>query len=305
MAKHEHYFVVNGDESIHLHSENGTAYELAVDNAGALTVTNEATGAVSGVGGGGGKYKQPEWGASTEIVDILPETTFEVSEETGGMAPIMEPLPCLLAEGETYEVDYNGASYSCVCRVRSGDTTTEYNLGNTNAIGDESAPATDEPFAIAFADETTAAEMGYYGVVVPLDGSTTITLSIKGPSGEIKTIPQKYVEPAPVPPLRISIVGQDVQADDNLMYTLNVDVTDIRKAIVSGRMVYFDQNGRLFGLLEAQLDVDCYVFGFETNVADGVRVTFSTYEVGSYGPSGSSKTRAVRREYSCVEYVAQ
>lgn len=52
MAKHEHYFMVNGDKRLHLHSDDGTAYEVAVSNAGSLTVTNSQTGEVSGGGGG-------------------------------------------------------------------------------------------------------------------------------------------------------------------------------------------------------------------------------------------------------------
>ncbi len=52
MAKHDHYFVVNGDETIHLHSQNGTAFDLTVSDSGAVTVTNSMTGESSAAVGG-------------------------------------------------------------------------------------------------------------------------------------------------------------------------------------------------------------------------------------------------------------
>lgn len=210
MAKKKH-FVTNGDESIHLHSANGTAYELAVGNDGALTVTNEATGAVSGGGGGlptgGAPHQQLVTDAEgkalwegrlayayTGMVEILPETTFEATEETEGMALIMEPPLHMLIEGGTYEVNYNGASYNCVCyALASEEDGTIYVLGNAGAV-EEGLPVTDDPFVIAFYEEAFAVAQGLWGMAIPLDGSTTITLSITGEAEKVSHMDRKYIK---------------------------------------------------------------------------------------------------------------
>lgn len=188
----------------------------------------------------GSQYQQPDWGVdTTTIVDILPETTFEASEDTGGMAPITNPLLYDLVGGNTYEVRYNGSSYSCVCFNFSDgrEGSGQLYLGNAAAAGNEDAPATDEPFVVAIFYGTSLEENGVPGMVIPLDGSATFTLSIRGASNEMHAIPAKYVEHAPVAPLLVTVVR--LSASDLSVSILDTTFSDIAKAINSGRIVYF------------------------------------------------------------------
>lgn len=179
-----------------------------------------------GTGGGGGsasKYKQPEWGAETAIVDILPEAEYSIMSEEEPIAVITSPVSHALVVGDTYEVIYNGTSYNCTC-VR--DDSGNYALGNMGAAGGD-YPDTGEPFMIGFFDEGQAAELGFHAMIAPLDGSTTFTLSINGEVEVIHAIPAKYVENKTV--MRVN-VSNDMVADKTY--------DEVAEAIEAGAHVY-------------------------------------------------------------------
>lgn len=190
-------------------------------------------------GGSASKYKKPDWGADTAIVDFLPETTFEASEDMGGMAPITNPLPYTLVGGNTYEVIYNGTRYSCVCFDEdNGAGGGALYLGNAAATGIE-APASDEPFVFASFYGSALDDMGVPGIAMPLDGSTSFTLSIKGESGEIHKIPNEYTDFAPL----------NVTATvDGTTIKLSVTYKEIIEAIEIGKSVYVNGSGHVYTL---------------------------------------------------------
>lgn len=138
--------------------------------------------------------------AYTGMVEFLTETTFEV-DTSEGMVPIMEPPLRMPVEGSTYEVNWNGASYKTGCVASSsGDMPgTLYVLGNLVADG---GPDTGEPFLIAFYDDVAAASMNFRGLIAPLDGSTTITLSIMGEAEKVSHMDRKYIK---------DMYGEDVE----------------------------------------------------------------------------------------------
>jgi len=204
IAKH---FVNNGDGSIHLHSENGTAYELAVDNAGALTVTNEATGAVSGVGGGTGL---PTGGAAHQqlvtdadgkalwedrlayaesgVVEILPETTVPI---VGDENPVTEQFAAPLVEGNKYTITYNGTAYECTAQPFDVGGAACTALGNLGVMtGGED---TGEPFVLLAIPPTMAIEIGATAMLVPLDGAETVTIKISGKGETVHRLDRKYL----------------------------------------------------------------------------------------------------------------
>lgn len=114
--------------------------------------------------------------SSPSEVVILPETVTTVVEEMDGQAPITTPLSATPTEGATAKVTYNGTEYPCTVANASEEGIDAFVMGNFAAIGmpfDGSNP--DAPFVVAL---IPAGDSGGYGMVVPLDGATSITLSI-------------------------------------------------------------------------------------------------------------------------------
>ena len=91
-----------------------------------------------------------------------------------------------IAEGETYIVSWNGVDYKCIAFV-ADDVVS---LGNASAFGGED---TGEPFVIVPVVNVEDASAAYT-VIMPLDGSTTLTISIRQEVTEIQKISGKYVE---------------------------------------------------------------------------------------------------------------
>lgn len=144
-------------------------------------------GCSSGSGGSGGgsasKYKQPDWGIEENAVEVLPEVAL-----TGeGQMPIVQEFS-LIAEQE-YTVNWNGVVYKCKAVEVQVDVAMVC-VGNIAAV--EESGDTGEPFMIACLPAEAVPEMGMYGMVFPLDGSTAVTLSITG--AKIHSIPAKYTE---------------------------------------------------------------------------------------------------------------
>ena len=194
-----------------------------------------------GSGGSASKYKQPEWGADTAIVDILPEETHNAAQVEGGMA--MFTLPSInyaLAGGKVYEVKYNGTSYNCPCHVQSGGENGDmYCLGNVGLLGYDGVEMTEEPFVIIL----SYVEGVFTGQMIALDGSETVTLSIKGESGEIHKIPADYVL---LEPMIVTITPVSGAILTN--YTFD----EIIKAINNGRSVFVKNDNYLLSFTNMQ-----------------------------------------------------
>lgn len=140
-------------------------------------------------------------------VVVLPETIIEIDED--GQGAIASPLE--LTDGSTYTVVWNGVKYETKCvEVTQGGTTVQC-LGNIGLMmGGES---TGEPFIIvsALSEGITAA--------IALDGSTSVTLSIKG--GAIvkmdpRLLPDHTHEWSDIPDAPF---GEKTELSDNLLFT--------------------------------------------------------------------------------------
>lgn len=114
-------------------------------------------------------------GGSAPVV-ILPETVLTLNQY--GQAHIFDQLSAFPEVGGTCSVTYNGAAYDCpVVSAQIGEIAVVA-LGNTAAAdlgaGNESAP-----FVVAlYPCAIDNGEVVSYGACVPMDGATSITLSI-------------------------------------------------------------------------------------------------------------------------------
>ena len=185
---------------------------------------------------------QPTWGMEKGM-SVLKENTVEVIDSDSGMAPIL--LPFSLTVGQEYTVNWNGTEYKTAPAI-------EYNggvmMGNVAAIG-WPTNATEEPYIILAVSAEEAASEGYYGAVMPLDGSTSVTLSI---TGDVMTrIPGEYLQAAQEP-LIVRVVDG----------VTDIDFRTIDSAIDAGRTVY----------LAYREDSDTYKCSFACK--DGIRIAF-------------------------------
>lgn len=110
-------------------------------------------------------------------VAILPETTVEIDPDSGE-GYILDEFE--LVGGNTYTVMWNGMEYSCVAQPLVDDSGVYGAAVGDVGLVDVGEPVTGEPFVIISFIGALAAEYGVYGVVVALDGSESVTLSING-----------------------------------------------------------------------------------------------------------------------------
>lgn len=129
--------------------------------------------------------KNKAYGEYTTVKEVLAECQPEMDDE--GAFVIESGAPVLTA-GETYIVDWNGTEYTCAAQDLSAMQPGLCLLGNGANLG---FAGNGEPFAIIGGtnDEgITSLQM------MPFDGSTTLTISIRQEVTEVEKISGKYVE---------------------------------------------------------------------------------------------------------------
>ena len=114
-----------------------------------------------------------------KTVEILPLTELEYSEDMD-CCPYYNAIVGVEV-GKTYTVNYNGVDYECV-----GQNIDGICLGNLSSYG---LLGNDEPFIVA----VSPPDMGVGMVVIPLDGATSVTLSISYNGEVITPIQTKYL----------------------------------------------------------------------------------------------------------------
>jgi len=124
----------------------------------------------------------------TVTVEILPETELVPTDEGFFNTTPHNTTPKV---GDSYTFVYNGVEYECVAQEITMGTESATVIGNIGAL--TGAGGTTEPFLYMVLPDENAAEMGAYGVLMPLDGATSVTISILAISQNIHTIPQKYL----------------------------------------------------------------------------------------------------------------
>ena len=179
--------------------------------------------------------KPAEWEAAdyqprthwSEEVEILPETTVEIDPDMG-----MGLLPDFTVENEKkYTINYNGTEYLCPATVIEDAGMF---IGNVGALGEgfEIFPITNDPFALMYGvigyDDEENEIFGW--LIVPLDGSETVTLSIVQKA--YTPIPVEYMPNAL--PYCIDVTG-DGTTDDP--YVCNDTVANVNAIRNSGREI--------------------------------------------------------------------
>jgi hypothetical protein len=136
----------------------------------------------------------------------LPKALRFGESEDGGIVEILPPTECVgegdefylfnviegIEDGQKYVVNYNGVDYESEAMLFSDEDMSAYLLGNyalMMGIGD-----TGEPFLLMALTPESARLMGVGGMVMPIDGATSITISISGEgSASIEPINIKYL----------------------------------------------------------------------------------------------------------------
>lgn len=117
-----------------------------------------------------------------------------VMNDVGDEGMITQEFTSQPIAGETYTVTWNGVDYECVAESYTinddGVPLAVVLLGNPELIG---GTANDMPFVIIIYSAETAAEFGITAALAPLDGSTAVTLSIRGIIDQVHPLDEKYI----------------------------------------------------------------------------------------------------------------
>lgn len=129
------------------------------------------------------EIKDPPFSATTEIAEIMPETTINI---VGGDCDIDASIEII--GGNSYTVKWNGTVYECVAQAMSVGGEEYYLIGNTGFLDMDN---TGEPFLIC----KIVTSEGAMAQVIVKDGlsSSVNTMSIVGVKETVKKIDKKYL----------------------------------------------------------------------------------------------------------------
>ena len=139
-----------------------------------------------GEGGSGGASTWDDLGSTYGEGFVLPECS-PIFDESVENFIFTEAFP--LVEGNEYTVNWNGTPYKCICSRMAVNGITGLGLGNIGAI--TGGTNTGEPFCLGVYDDPEA--LGFPASAMPMDGSTTITISITAILEKITPVPEKYL----------------------------------------------------------------------------------------------------------------
>lgn len=111
--------------------------------------------------------------------------------EYDGISGFMMPDVVTVFTGEEYTVNYNGMDVNCTCveiTFMGLPMQAMGNLAAMNGVGN-----TGEPFVLLVVPAEYAGMIGFGIGIVPLDGSTTLNVSVRGLTPSVKPIPTKYL----------------------------------------------------------------------------------------------------------------
>lgn len=237
---------------------------------------------------GGGSGGASSWNDLTDkpfyeeeggLTELLPETTPEY-DESGGQFFIMAAPE--LVDGETYMVNWNGTEYQTKC-VDITDILgiSCFVLGDLGTLsGGEVGEVTGEPFVI----EVVPTE----GVTVamPLDGSTTLTISIVGSGGTvIHKLDNKYLDLAWLPTMKNVLSEVFPETSGTKSATINAIEISEPLHLEAGKTYTVTWNG---------VDYECEAFA----------VAFNGYNLTGLGDLSSSFSDAPASEapFGFLEY---
>ena len=133
--------------------------------------------------------KRTHW---EEKIVLLPETQVAQTADDSSEFPLTTPFSQFPQDGEAYTVNWNGVEYSGVVMAWEMNGIPMAVLGNAAMAGVDGAVDNGHPYVIgAIPPEYSEMMGGAYGAVMPLDGSTSATISVT--SSEVHKIPDKFI----------------------------------------------------------------------------------------------------------------
>ncbi len=185
------------------------------------------------------KYEQPDWGAESTIVEVLPETKLlpESITEQGWM--LMEPFTVTPAAGNKYIVYWNDIAYECVSyEIPISVDVSMLAIGSEDYILEEELTEGSAPFIIAVLPPVLSEEMGgAYGIILPLSDEVledveAITISINEVSSEYHKIPAEYLEPTDKKKITITLAEDGtITSDTRYLIAASMDMTELQGAV--------------------------------------------------------------------------
>lgn len=199
-------------------------------------------------GGSGGGGAQPDWNAmegeaghilnrpfysENGMVDIVPETEIQL-ENAEGLLFYEVPITV----GNNYTVIWNGVEYNCTAVPFEMEGMSFVALGDVGAFAGE--PTGSEPFAFAVVPPEMVEVMhGVRAMIMALDGSSTVTLSIKGEGEVVHKMDNKYLDEQYLNGINgiavVRMMVNNLSLTDNADY--DVDGDAIKNAIKAGKSV--------------------------------------------------------------------
>jgi len=149
----------------------------------------KAENVVGNVSGGGGATSWEDLGSKYEEGTVLAEMSPPfVGAEVAGMDMFVFPEAFPLAEGKEYTINWNGTPFTCICAHMEMSGATGLGLGNIGML--TGGTNTGEPFCLGVFDQ---ADAPFPGAAMPLDGTTSLTISITANLEKITPVPEKYL----------------------------------------------------------------------------------------------------------------
>lgn len=177
-------------------------------NKAAARAEAAADRAESSGGGGGGSAEQvqADWNENDETSPayvkgrthwveketavFFPETSFTADTLTDDGWPVTSPVSNKPAAGTECTVTWNGTEYKCPVQEAEGEGAMFTIIGNGEVVG---LTGNGEPFMVMLVPDEVASAMGAYGAILPLDGSTSATITMAGESEIVHPLDPKYI----------------------------------------------------------------------------------------------------------------
>ena len=190
---------------------------------------------------------------------ILPETVPVFMEDMGAFV-IMDGIDAsMFTEGESYTVNWNGTEYKTSALAVNDDGMEAIILGDAGALQGE--PVSGEPFMIMILSAEAQAAMGVAGMIMAIDGSETVIMSISLDEANVpishKYLPEGY--PYTIPGGTVLLADYSLSAmysgaplfnlKSGYNYAVNWNGTDYPvTAVNTGEMVYIGNAGLIDGI---------------------------------------------------------
>lgn len=292
--------------------------------ADGIKVKAENVIGLPGAGSGGTGGAQPDWNAGpgepghildrthwSEVaeVELLPETTGVPGQEMGLDGFALVGAMSALAPGTAYKVTYNGVNYTCTAFQLPPEMNNLIAMGNMFAVGGAN---TGEPFVFAQYPAEYQQATGKCAFIIPMDGATSVTVSISG-EGEIvhelagKYLPEgtPYVESKPYSfpettgiPIESSVfaIASKIELTEGNIYTVTYNGVEYEckcgYASVDGNRGLYLGNGLLVGDTDNVTDAPFAIFSLFKPVEGmwGMILDLNAPTTAVFSISGTSDT---------------